>query len=241
MSDQITFSYSGPEATTSASTVGSEVNIAITGYEYQTTSEINYFEIVLYADQTAWDDWAAQRSTTDATDSDHYENYSAYAMQWYCNLAGVQSGTKDGSGCCLRDREDTEGGGYCIAQVSGGLHPDTYWMVEADFETAVTVSEYVLPSTKIVAQTTANKGFETFSCAYNVDQDMTCTKLQLWPAASYSGGMRFEKDKKVEAYFYDYSASGVDRWLSNQVFFLTGATSLTAAAVSLAALTLSVM
>ena len=42
-------------------------------------------------------------------------------------------------------------------------------MVEADFETAVTVSEYVLPSTKIVAQTSANIGFETFSCAYNVD------------------------------------------------------------------------
>ena len=95
---QITFSYSGPEATTSASTVGSEVNVAITGYAYQTTTEINYFEVVLYADQTAWDDWAAQRSTTDATDSDHYENYSAYAMQWYCDLEGVQSGTKDGSG-----------------------------------------------------------------------------------------------------------------------------------------------
>ena len=70
-------------------------------------------------------------------------------MSWYCNLDGVQSGTKDGSGCCLRDREQ-EGGGYCIAQVNAG-NPDTYWMVEADFETATTVSEYNLPSPKIVA------------------------------------------------------------------------------------------
>ena len=237
----ITFSYTGPESATSATTVGSTVNIAIEGTAYQDSSGATtpFFEIVLYADTTAWDGWAAQRSTTDATDTDHFENYSSYAMSWYCNLDGVQSGTKDGSGCCLRDREQ-DGGGYCISQQPAD-HPATYWMVEADFETATTVSEYNLPSPKIVAKTSANEGFETFLCDHAVDSYMKCNKLQLWPAASYSGGFRFEKDRKVEAYFYDVTQTGIERWRANNVFFLTGATSLAAAAGVLAVLGLSVV
>ena len=148
----ITFSYTGPEATTSASTVGSQVNVAITGPEFNNASTtLNLFEIVIYADTTAWDGWVAQMSSTDATDAEHYENYSSYAMQWYCNLNGIQEGTRNGSGCCLRDREATEGGGYCISQTTDNSHPNTFWMVEADFETATTVAEYVLPVPKIVS------------------------------------------------------------------------------------------
>ena len=70
---------------------------------------------------------------------------------------------------------------------------------------------------------------------------MKCNKLQLWPAASYSGGFRVEKDRKGEAYFYDVSQTGIDRWRANNVFFLTGATSLAAAAGVLAVMGLSVV
>ena len=45
---QISFSFRGPEATTSATTVGSNVNVAIQGLETGTTNIVNLFEIVLY-------------------------------------------------------------------------------------------------------------------------------------------------------------------------------------------------
>jgi len=79
-------------------------------------------------------------------------------------------------------------------------------MVEADFVSAIDSSaEYVLPSAKAVTQTDGNRGFESFKCNDAADLAgfvMKCSKLQLWPAASYSGGYRFEKDGYVEAYYY---------------------------------------
>ena len=72
---------------------------------------------------------------------------------------------------------------------------------------------------------------------------MQCTKLQLWPAASYSGGFRFEGGKKVEAYYYDNSSviTSSERWQKNQVFFLNGATTIATVAASLAVLGLTAM
>ena len=46
---QITFSFTGPEADTAASTVGSAVNLAISGPDTDDPNiERNLFEIVLY-------------------------------------------------------------------------------------------------------------------------------------------------------------------------------------------------
>ena len=57
------------------------MNVAITGPEFNNASTtLNLFEIVIYADTTAWDGWVAQMSSTDATDAEHFENYSSYAM-----------------------------------------------------------------------------------------------------------------------------------------------------------------
>lgn len=109
-------------------------------------------------------------------------------------------------------------------------------MVEADFNSAVTVADYVLPSTKAVTQTDANRGFQTFKCTVDVGISMTCSKLQLWPAASYSGGFRFENGNRVEAYYYDFAQAGTPRWTKNRTFFLEGATTLVAIASAFTAM-----
>ena len=104
MGDQITFNFAGPEATTAASTVGSSVNVAIVGPETDTTEpNINLFEIVLYSDEVAFDAFKAQADATSAADTEKIDNYSGYAMSWYCSLLGTLDAVKGGSGCCLRD------------------------------------------------------------------------------------------------------------------------------------------
>merc|ERR1719491_2344070 len=105
-------------------------------------------------------------------------------------------------------------------------------MVEAEFNTAVTTSDYTLPANKKVTQTIQNKGFTTFKCTLEAQAngpEMSCYKLQLWPAAAYSGGFRFEKGNRVEAYLYDFAQpTFVNRWRNNRTFFLEGATTLLA-------------
>ena len=175
---QISFSFRGPEATTSASTVGSNVNVAIQGLETGTTNIVNLFEIVLYEAQTSWDGFVAQVTPTDATDTEHMNNYSDYAMAWYCNLVGTKDAIKAGSACCLKDIEDTEGGGYCL-KYEDATTVKTLWMVDSDFNTATGTADYILPANKEVVQTGVNLGFETFDCTggINVDANFACTKL----------------------------------------------------------------
>ena len=62
-------------------------------------------------------------------------------MAWTCNLTNSLLGytddsEKDGSGCCLRDRElDTEGGGYCLLyDHADPTIPKTYRITEDNFE-----------------------------------------------------------------------------------------------------------
>ena len=112
----------GPEATGSkANTVGSTTNIALTGGETGNASNIlNLFEITLYSDGDAWKNFKASVDPDSTADTEYEENYSSYAMYWYCDLNGTLNATKEGSGCCLRDREDTEGGGYCIRHAASG-------------------------------------------------------------------------------------------------------------------------
>lgn len=97
-------------------------------------------------------------------------------MYWYCDLGGTIDDTKGGSGCCLRDIEDSEGGGYCLRQKEDNSGVETLWMVEADFVTATEVSEYILPEAKVVTETASNLGFETFNCDFVVDTSMSCSK-----------------------------------------------------------------
>jgi len=107
---------------------------------------------LLYADDAAWDAFKAQISITTSTDVEYEDTYSSYAMFWYCSLEGTLNATKSQSGCCLRDREPGEGGGYCITYddtVSGGEKVNTYWLVEAEFVSAVENAEFVLPSNKL--------------------------------------------------------------------------------------------
>lgn len=217
-----------------AASVGSVINYAITGTKSGTT-DTTIFAVILYADTSAWDTFLANIDRSVTTDVEYEENYSGYGMFWYCDLRGTLNATTVGSGCCLRDRETTDGGGYCIIYSEPtALTPqvDTYWMVESEFNTAVTTSDYILPTNKLVTQTTANKGFTTFKCSMTAQADgaeMLCYKLQLWPAAAYSGGFRFEKGNRVEAYLYDYAQpTQVNRWRMNRTFFLEGATTLLA-------------
>lgn len=217
-----------------AAAVGSVVNYAITGTK-SGSADTTIFSVMLYAETGGWDNFLAAVDRTSSTDVEYEENYSGYAMFWYCDLRGTVDATVAGSGCCLRDRESTDGGGYCIIyDATDPLNPtvDTYWMVESEFNTAVTASDYTLPASKKVTQTTTNKGFTTFKCSMVAQSDgaeLSCYKLQLWPAAAYSGGFRFEKGNRVEAYMYDFAQpTFVNRWRANRTFFLEGATTLLA-------------
>ena len=79
-------------------------------------------------------------------------------MYWYCDLRGAadyndtNGASKNGSGCCLRDREDTEGGGYCIIQRKDDETEEfsTYQLVEAEFDDILTGSTYELPQNGVV-------------------------------------------------------------------------------------------
>ena len=224
----VCFTYNGPNADVAATTVGSTLNLAITGQETGTSgaADINLFEIVIYADEDGWSQYVAQQDNTLSTDTEHVDSSSAYAMFWYCSLMGTTNTDKDGSGCCLRDQESEEQGGYCVTYDNATGTANTHWMVEADFVSAIDSSvDYLVPSSKLVTQTNSNIGFETFKCEVQVDTWMKCAKLQPWPAASYSGGYRFENGNRAEAYYYDFQATGSARWLNNRTFFLEGALS----------------
>ena len=91
-------------------------------------------------------------------------------MSWYCDLRGTKDATKTGSACCLKDLEDTEGGGYCL-KYEDATTVKTLWMVNSDFETAIGTADYILPTGKEVSQTVANIGFETFDCTSGIQVD----------------------------------------------------------------------
>jgi len=57
----------------------------------------------------------------------------------------------------------------------------------------------------MVVETASNLlGFQRFQCSTFVDdKEFICDKFQLWPAASYLGGFRFESGNLVKGYFYD--------------------------------------
>ena len=69
----LSFTYLGPEASGSkAASVGSEVNIAITGPKTGLPDEIiNLFEVVLYAATESWDAFVASVDPDNATAVDH--------------------------------------------------------------------------------------------------------------------------------------------------------------------------
>ena len=175
-----------------AAAVGSVVNYAITGTKTG-TADTTIFAVTLYADTTGWDQFLAAIDTTSSTDVEYEENYSSYAMFWYCDLRGTLDSVVHGSGCCMRDREVTDGGGYCII-VDANTNPlipafDTYWLDHTTFSSALTTNDATIPANKKVTQTIANKGFSTFKCTYaaqSAGPEISCSKLQYWPSAGYS-------------------------------------------------------
>jgi hypothetical protein len=69
-------------------------------------------------------------------------------------------------------------------------------------------------------------GFQRFQCStFVADGKFICDKFQLWPAASYLGGFRFESEELVKGYFYDISKTAKAKWELN-IVELAGATQL---------------
>jgi hypothetical protein len=77
-----------------------------------------------------------------------------------------------------------------------------------------------------VAATQSNiLGFQRFQCStFVADSNFVCDKFQLWPAASYLGGFRFENKMLAKGYFYNIGLTGKKRWSLN-VLQLSGAMS----------------
>ena len=110
-------------------------------------------------------------------------------------------------------------------------------MVDADFiDGQSSTNSYALPENSVELQTDGNKGFSTFKCEHSVDVSLKCSKLQYWPASSYSEGFRFEKGNRVEAYYYDFKQDGLAKWKNNRSFFLEGANNLVYGMGALAAM-----
>lgn len=132
---------------------------------------------------------------------------------------------KTGSGCCLRDQEDTEGGGYCLIMDSLDVNnPKTYRLTEDNFESMTGTTSVVFTDEMLQSGDTTTYGFIAFNCE-NADQDtMTnCRKLQYWPAASWANGFRFQKDDEVLGYVLDNNVSNTDvstKWMDERQILL---------------------
>ena len=85
----------------SAANVGSIYNTAITGTKTGVT-DTDIFGVVLYAEESGWALFEAGVVTTSSSDTEYLENYSDYAMFWYCDLRGTVDATVNQSGCCQK-------------------------------------------------------------------------------------------------------------------------------------------
>jgi len=188
-----------------------------------TGNNVYEMSVWLYAD-SAWDKWVAEKSASTATPTENEKefmnNYSSYTLRIKCDITKVAGTTytanRAESGCCLRD-ESQKGGGYCMKLNSLQTDVISLFLTNAQFET-VLATPYDLTSISTVQK--AYEGITTFSISNKslnaVGQKLDSwvgTKVQPWPAASYTEMYRFEKGSKATGYIYNYVGIDSKRWL----------------------------
>ena len=205
----------------------------------------NIFSVYLYSNEsvfTTYYNWATPVGASSSTyERNAAQLYSGYVLQFSCNISSATP--KNGSGCCMQDASGQSGDGYCLLQQEDTtVNPSvksaqTYVLTNSQFTTALS-DPYEISSNLLVQATQSNiLGFQRFKCStFNADQNFICDKFQLWPAASYLGGFRFENKMLAKGYFYNIGLTGKKRWSLN-ILQLSGAMSgvLYSSAIGLAA------
>ena len=184
----------------------------------------NIFSVYLYAQDTnfkTYYDWATPIGAKSSTfERNAAQLYSGYVLRFVCDISTATP--KNGSGCCLQDASGQSGDGYCLLQQEDlSVTPSvkaaqTYLLTNSQFTTALS-DPYEIASNLMVGATQSNiLGFHRFKCfTFIPDQSFICDKYQLWPAASYLGGFRFENKKLAKGYFYNIGLTGKKRWQLN--------------------------
>ena len=147
---------------------------------------------------------------------------------------------KSGSGCCLRDLEDTEGGGYCLIMDSLDVNnPKTYRLTEDNFESLTATTSVVFTDEMLQSIDTTTAGFTAFNCG-TVDSSghgfSNCRKLQYWPAASWANGFRFQKGDSVMGYVLDNNVANTDvstKWMDEEQILLNATSLFMASSVAI--------
>ena len=157
---------------------------------------------------------AANKPTTQMTlDSTAYQSYSLNIM---CDVSYAT--TKNGAGCCIMDQSGQNGGGYCLV-LNTGTTPftvATYYLTNSQFLTSL--STFTLASTYAVSTPAQSAsillGFQYFDCEFDSGNTykFTCGHFQMRPAASFTGGFRFERGNLARFMYYDPGQSNQLKW-----------------------------
>jgi hypothetical protein len=182
----------------------------------------NRFTVNLWANDdvfTKYYDWATPTGASSTTFERNAANtYSGYVLRFSCNISDAL--TANGSGCCLQDDSGQSGDGYCLLQYNDPLtsvkSAQTYYITNSQFNVCL-ADPYDISSGLMVPTNDSNlSGFQRFQCeTFTADTGFVCDKFELWPAATYNGGFRFEKGNMAKGYFYDAGQTGYARWTMN--------------------------
>ena len=98
------------------------------------------FRVMLWGDDTEFDTFVAwAQNSANSPTVNQFENstgYSGYVLSFECNVNTATSTNYDGAGCCLRDNDILEGGGYCVIYDQASSTGTTYFLTEEQFVTA---------------------------------------------------------------------------------------------------------
>ena len=116
------------------------------------------------------------------------------------------------------DATSQQAGGYCMVytvpttQAATTGYFVTYYLTNANFLTSISTSTLSSTFTVKDPATSADTliGFEYFQCIKSTPTSFigTCSHFQMRPAASYTGGFRFEKGNLARALFFDPGNTG---------------------------------
>lgn len=207
------------------------------------------FFVYLYSNQdnfVLYQQWADPNGSTATTfQKNNSRDYSGYTLRFDCKISNAL--VKTGSGCCLQDASGQSGDGYCLLQAEDVTktpilkYAQTYFIANSQFNIILADPYEISAGLAVVANDSNLEGFQRFMCSTSIaDSQYVCDKYQLWPAASYLGGFRFEKGFLANAYFYDLGKTGIKRWNKN-VIQLTGSLSGLLAGSVVAALSMFIL
>ena len=146
---------------------------------WQTVIE-DVFSVMLWGNDEEFDafaTWAANDSNEPSVNQ--FENgtgYSGYVLSLKCTITSSTATDKDGTGCCLRDNDVLEGGGYCIVYEHATVSANTYLLTDEQFYTAEQTDNVITSTLQIDTSTSNETGFEVFQCTV-VGDVMTCHKF----------------------------------------------------------------